>query len=261
MVQQYIFAFNTIRLSFRRMNDSIKEPSLTSLFQTGQQPSADIVEITYFTDPLCCWSWALEPQWQRLLFEYDGHIARKYVMGGLLPEWDKYEDTVNFISRPAQMGPLWMQASHISGMPMASTIWHTDPPVSSYSACIAVKCAELQSPAAGERYLRLLRESLMLHSRNISRQEVLVETAQQLAGEIKDFDLDKFEQDLVNGTGLEAFRTDLHAVQIQNIERFPALLFRRNGHRSVMLTGYKPYEILLEAFQQVATGIQQVNSH
>jgi hypothetical protein len=66
------------------------------------------------------------------------------------------------------------------------------------------------------------------------------------------FEIQRFEQDLVNGNGLALFRSDMHTVQIQSIQRFPALLFRRLGYPSVLLTGYKPYAVLLQAFEQVA---------
>jgi len=142
---------------------------------------------------------------------------------------------------------------------MNSSIWHIDPPVSSYPGCIAVKCAQLQSETAGARYLRLLRETLMLHGNNISQQEVLVKVAEQLSNEIMQFDVKRFEQDLVNGNGLAAFRSDMHTLQIQNIQRFPALLFRRLGYPAVLVTGYKPYPVLLQAFGQVSGDMPKTN--
>ena len=216
------------------------------------EQQADKVEITFFTDPLCCWSWALEPHWQRLLSEYKEHIKWKYCMVGLVPDWKSYADPVNSVNRPAQMGPVWMQASHISGVPIASEIWITDPPVSSYPACIAVKCAEMQSPFLGELFLRLLREGVMLHLQNISREDVLLNIARQLAEQQDSFHVERFTDDLYNGNGQEAFRQDWHQTQLQRIERYPSLIFRRKGHKSILLSGYQPYEILLKAFLQMA---------
>ncbi len=120
----------------------LKEQELTG---KDIQQKADQVEITYYTDPLCCYSWAFEPQWRRLRYEFEGRISWQYIMGGLLPGWNNYNDELNSVSRPVQMGPVWMQASHISGMPMPNRIWLEDPPASSYPACIAVKCAQPQT--------------------------------------------------------------------------------------------------------------------
>src|SRR5689334_9454281 len=72
-------------------------------FQADQQLAGSLT-ITYYTDPLCCWSWGFEPQWRRLLFEYQGSINHRYCMGGLLPGWKNYHDPINNVSRPIQMG-------------------------------------------------------------------------------------------------------------------------------------------------------------
>ena len=109
---------------------------------------ADLVEIIYFTDPLCSWSWGFEPQWRRLQLEYNGKINCRYCMGGLLPSWKNFADPLNSVSRPVQMGPIWMESSHITGMPLESSIWIHNPPKSSYPACIGIKAAGLQSALA-----------------------------------------------------------------------------------------------------------------
>ena len=53
----------------------------------NKEHQADRVEITFYTDPLCCWSWAFEPQWRRLQYEFQDRIIYRYVMSGLLPGW------------------------------------------------------------------------------------------------------------------------------------------------------------------------------
>jgi putative protein-disulfide isomerase len=226
---------------------------------TQAQPGADRVEITYYTDPLCCWSWGFEPQWRRLQYEYAGKLTWRYCMGGLLPSWKDYNDEMNSISRPIQMGPVWMHASQLSGMPMNTKIWMEDPPVSSYPACIAVKCAEMQSPQAGERYLRLLREALMIHGKNISKQTVLFEIAEELSAEnTTAFDINEFKEDLKNDKGLEAFRHDLQEVQVRHINRYPTLILRHEAQSPRIITGYRPFNILLDAVKQVAPSLIKV---
>src|SRR4051812_40504790 len=116
-----------------------------------------IVNIVYYTDPLCCWSWAFEPQWKRLQYEFGSQLSWHNCLGGLLQSWEAFNDPINAINRPLQMGPLWFQAKHISGMPVYDRIWIEDPPSSSYPACLAVKCAGLQSAQAEEVYLRRIR--------------------------------------------------------------------------------------------------------
>ena len=215
---------------------------------------ADRVEITFYTDPLCCWSWAFEPQWRRLQYEFQDKILYRYVMTGLLPGWKAYNDPLYSVSRPMQMGPVWHEASQQSGMKIYDKIWVEDPPASSYPACIAVKCAELQSQIAGVKYLRSVREAVMLQGKNIARQAVLTGIAQHLANNYRDLiDMDRFLYDLTGSdNGIEAFRKDLNEVQGRNITRFPTLIMRSINKPAIMITGYRPYPVLIDAIKQVA---------
>jgi predicted DsbA family dithiol-disulfide isomerase len=228
----------------------IKEKPLNKSDHQAIQ-SADRLEVIYYTDPLCCWSWAMEPQLRKLKFEFND-IAWRTCMGGLLPGWGNYNDEVNCVTRPIQMGPVWMHAQQLSGMPMNTLLWIHDPPASSYPACIAVKSATLQSPEAGERYLRLLRESLMLYGKNISKESVLIEVANLLAEDRQyNFDVGRFKNDFNNDAALEAFRKDLQEVQYRQVNRFPTLVFKSDSNTGVVLTGYRPYVAIMEAIKQI----------
>lgn len=222
-----------------------------------EQNKADRVEIVFYTDPLCCWSWAFEPQWRRLQYEFRDQLVFRNVMTGLLPSWKNYSDPFYSVSRPQQMGPVWLEASETSGMPMCSKLWVEDPPASSYPACIAVKSAQLQSQQAAVKYLRLLREVVMLEGKNIAKQQVLIEVAEKLANDFKGLlNLNQFANDLTNDNGLEAFRLDWQESQNRNISRTPTLIIRCGNKPAIMLTGYRPYPVLLQAVKHVAPDIQ-----
>jgi putative protein-disulfide isomerase len=213
----------------------------------------DHVEIIYYTDPLCCWSWAMEPQWRRLLHEYDGKISWKYCMGGLIPDWNTYNDPFNSISRPLQMGPLWFEARHISGQPINEKIWMTDPPKSSYPSCIAFKTVEMQSFSAADEYLRLLREAVMLNEKNISRYDILLEIASLIKHE--SFDFKQFETELKKNSGVELFKNDLQNTKLNKIGRFPTFIIRNQNGTGVIIVGYRPYDAFVEAIKQVVPAI------
>jgi predicted DsbA family dithiol-disulfide isomerase len=161
-----------------------------------------LLEITYYTDPLCCWSWAFEPQWRRLLYEFKGKVKYRYCMAGLLPGWDNYNDSINSVSKPIQMGPVWMHAKQLSGMPIEQNIWMSDPPSSSYPACIAVKCAAFQSLRAEEHFLRMLREAVMIRGENISKEEVIFNLAEKLAAIDGEFKITRFKEDIKSDKAL-----------------------------------------------------------
>jgi predicted DsbA family dithiol-disulfide isomerase len=219
---------------------------------------ADGVEIVYYTDPLCCWSWAFEPQWRRLRYEFGNSISLRYCMAGLIPSWKTFHDVTNSVSRPAQMGPIWMEASHLSGQPIQNYIWMKDPPASSYLSCIAVKCAELQSATAGEIFLRKLREAIMIEGKNIALQSIISDVAHKFSEQQPElFDATQFEIDLTGDEGKEAFRADLEEVQSLKISRYPTLIFRKEGQPSMIVSGHRQYIVLLELMQKIAPDLEQ----
>jgi predicted DsbA family dithiol-disulfide isomerase len=197
----------------------------------------------------------MEESWARLRKEYAGKISWRYCMGGLLSDWTNFNDALNNVTRPVQMGPVWMEAAHISNTAINSTIWMKDPPASSYLSCIAVKCAGLQSAEAEERYLRRLRSAVMEHGINIAPASALLAVANELVSDEPGLiDMKMFADDLANGRGKEAFARDLDEVQRLQINRFPTLVCKAAGRPALLLTGYRPYEVLAAAMEKMLSG-------
>lgn len=220
----------------------------------GRSDGVGSVEVAYFTDPLCSWSWAFEPQWRRLRYEFGEQLTWRYHMGGMLADWQSFSDPLNAVANPAQMGLQWHQVRELTSMPFDERIWRDDPPASSYPACLAFKAAELQGQDRAERYLRRLREAVMLDRRNIARQEVLLALAAQPSAADADtttLDAARFRRDL-DGAALDAFRDDVKTAQYRGIGRFPTLTLRRVGGKGVIIVGYRPYAVLGEALAAVA---------
>lgn len=210
------------------------------------------IKIEYYTDPLCCWSWSFEPQWRRLRYEYSDIISWKYVMGGMLSDWNTYNDPVNTINRPGQMGPLWKEARHVSGMPINDRIWVEHPPKSSYPACLAVKAAELQGQKAGDRFLRKVREAVMLNMMDVSDKEVLLQIARELEEEYPEtISYQQFKADLSTKKSLHLLKADLRKVKARGISRYPSLVIKKKGKRGLIITGYRPYEVLVQALRKI----------
>lgn len=209
-------------------------------------PHVGEIYISYFTDPLCAWSWAFEKEWQLLKTSLGSRLHVTYHMGGLIPDWKTFNDSVNSVTRPVQMGPVWMHIAEITNIKLNTSIWMRNPPASSYPACIAFKCVELQSRTLAETYLLLLREAVMLSGENISKTDVLLRLADYPLMNTEAFDPVKFKEDLFNGAGLEAFRKDLQMVQMHGINRFPTLIVRKNGSHPVLVSGYKTHNDWME---------------
>jgi putative protein-disulfide isomerase len=205
--------------------------------------------VTIFTDPLCCWSWAFEEQLQQLKSNLTLPATCQYRMGGLIPSWNNFHDHVNSVSRPMQMGPVWMHAGQIANKPIYHQLWMEDPPASSYPACIAVKCAQLQSEEAGVSMLHLLRESCMTNGKNIARQEILFEAADNISRTYENFDVAMFKEDFYSNKGMDAFRADLELVAYYRINRFPTLVVKIVNGKSLVISGYRRYEEILKTIE------------
>jgi putative protein-disulfide isomerase len=192
----------------------------------------------------------MEPQWCRLQKEHGGQLNISYRMIGLLPSWDRFADSLHSLSRPSQMGPEWMQAARISGLPVADKIWVTDPPSSSFPACIAVKCAQDQSQKFGADYLRATRKAVMVDGKNIAKTDVLLEIVQRLSFTHRHINLAAFKASLLGTRGKELFRHDYQQAQYLGIHRSPTLLFKAGG-KTIILQGYQPWNRLEETIGKI----------
>jgi predicted DsbA family dithiol-disulfide isomerase len=172
----------------------------------------------------------------------------------MIPSWQSYNDPLNSVSKPLQMGPVWMHASQVTGVKMNYAIWHQDPPASSYPSCIAVKCAGLQSSASEELFLHTLREAVMVKGLNISKKQILFNIAEELGTAYpKVFNANTFFSDWDTEEPNRAFRRDLQLSSYYKVGRYPTLtLKRRDQKKGVMVVGYRPYDVLNEAFKLVA---------
>jgi putative protein-disulfide isomerase len=153
------------------------------------------VQVRYFTDPGCPWSWAAEPAVRRLMVEFGDSLSWSWLMVGLSREI------------PADTRGLalhWLGVADRSGMPIDPLLWKEAPIRSTYPACMAVKAAAEQGPDAATRYLRVVREGLMCLRRKLDTTEALVEAARE-AG----LDVERFRVDLGSHAIVEAFGADL----------------------------------------------------
>ncbi len=152
-----------------------------------------MVHTYYYTDPMCPWSWALEPALRKLGLEFGDSLSMTYVMCGMARE---VGDTTHVV---AEM----LEASAESGMPVDPRLWLVDPPRSSHPACLAVKAAAEQGDPAP--YLRRLREGLQCRRRKLDTADALIQEARGVPG----LDVDRFRLGLASHGVLEAFAADL----------------------------------------------------
>ncbi len=171
----------------------------------------------------------------------------------MIQRWENFNDPLNAINKPSQMGPVWMDAKIKTGIPFNESIWVEDPPTSSFPACIAIKTAELQSKELGWQYLKLVMKGVMMEGRNIAKQDILLELAETLSLQNLDFNLQLFIDEYNQESSREAFRKNIQQAKINNIGRYPTVTLTYPGKRGIIITGYRPFEILRDAFLSIAS--------
>ncbi len=231
------------------------------------------VQVRYYTDPACSWSWGAEPVLRRLMWEFDGQLDFAWVMGGLARRYGTgYRDEEGAIgSGPdcfADLMSHWLNVSGETGMPCDPRVWTENPVESTYPACIAVEAASEQGWEAGYRYLRRLREGLTIERRKLDNPRALLELAPG-AG----LDTRRFEAALGSPAATEAFRA--HVAEARDVpaaareadklshtegqERlsFPSAVFIGADGTRHGVWGWQPLEAYREA--ALAAGAAQVN--
>jgi len=158
------------------------------------------VQVRFYTDPACPWSWAAEPALRRLMWEFEEELEFVWVMGGLARSYER----ANLLDVVSQ----WLEDADAGGMPCDPRIWTKNPLDSTYPACKASKAAAEQGPEVAYRFLRTLREGIMFERRKLDDDGSLIDAAER-AG----IDSERFAAALHSPASEEAFDADLEEVR------------------------------------------------
>ncbi len=142
--------------------------------------AAEPVEVYFLTDPLCPWSWAMEPDLASLRGTTDVHFQS--VMAGWLP---------TLAVKPAGDAKAEWAGAAKTGARMDAAYWDRVAPATSLIACAAVKAAEFQGAAKGEEYLLAARHAVFDRAQDPTSTDVLL----ALAGDTR-LKVDLFRNDL-----------------------------------------------------------------
>jgi predicted DsbA family dithiol-disulfide isomerase len=231
------------------------------------------IELRYYTDPACVWSWGSEPKLRRLLWEFGDGFDVRLVMGGLARSYGpSYRDEEGRIGAGtdcfSDLMAHWLDVAARTGMPCDPRLWTESKINSTYPVCMAVIAAREQGSAAGQRYLRRAREALFTERRKLDHADALIAEAGS-AG----IDVNRFKIDLASNAIVEAFGNDLDEVRdvpdearasgavkvTEGRERlsFPSLVFIGGDGERHGVWGWRPYEEYRAA--AIAAGAQASN--
>ena len=215
-------------------DDDIPVPLIRGKEDPSVAAKKKLIQVLYFTDPICSTCWIIQPLLRKLSLEYGKYINIEYRMGGLLPSWENYNK--GKIRKPSDAAKHWEEVCVSHEMPLDGDIWEEDPLPSSYPPSIAFKAAQMQDINKAILFLRRIKEMVFLEKKNIIRWPFLEKAAFEVgldsARLLRDFD----------GKAKEMFREDLILADELGVRSFPTLFFRNGADQQFAIRGFQPYQ-------------------
>jgi len=201
------------------------------------------LEIYVFIDPLCPECWSLEPFLKKLTLEYGRYFTIRPIISGKLTSLN-----AETFDKPEDLAKGWEKVASRTGMSCDGDLWLEDPISSPWLAALAIKAAELQGRKAGTRFLRKVQEHLFLSKQNVSKEEVLLQCAEDAQ-----LDMEEFKSDLRSNSAKRALQCDLKLTREMDVDQIPALVLfnQQEEDEGVKVTGLYPYDIYVSVLQEM----------
>ena len=213
------------------------------------------LEIAHFTDPLCFWCYAMEPEVRKIRTLLEGQLDYRIVMGVLSADIHDHigtdeESEMNFSFFRIELAEHLAQAARRVGMPFA--IDHlkewTPEDLVSLPLCRAYCAMRMLDEGIAEAYLRRMRECVFAEGLSLATTESLVELACEFPVDGERF-RGLLESDEVDPVLLEG----INECRAHGVTGFPTLLMQY-GESRLVLSGYCEYPQLRRAIVLVTGG-------
>lgn len=182
-----------------------------------------IVNIVYYTQPLCPVSWRMQQHWQEFTTKFSELINVRFCLAA--------RDATSRSAEGQGYGP------------------------SNIRACQAVKAVSLQSQRAANLYLSALRKAALADGKDISHTGVLVDLAREISRENPGIlDLQRFGTDFDSPATRRALQQDALKIRTNKIDSCPTLTFTVNG-RGLKATGFLSFPQMAAMLQKALTPV------
>jgi 2-polyprenyl-6-methoxyphenol hydroxylase-like FAD-dependent oxidoreductase/predicted DsbA family dithiol-disulfide isomerase len=237
-LKEHINLGREIKDNFLNASDAkVTLPLITQLNQ--KEIEKPVIQLLYFTDPVCSTCWLVQPQLRKLSLRYSKYFEIKYHMGGLLPSWQGYNS--GKIKNPNDAAEHWKEMAEKYNMPISPNVWLESPLSSSFPPSIAIKAAQLQNKIKAFHFHRRIKELLFFESKNITDIDLLIETAMEVG-----LDRERLIDD-IGKMALVKFEEDLEYAIELNVRVLPTFIFSNQQNESIILSGYQEFETLENA--------------
>lgn len=213
------------------------------------------LKIDHFTDPLCFWCYAMEPEMRKVRVLLDDQLDYHIVMGVLSSDireiigYDEHAE-VRYEAYRAMLANYLREAAKMVGMPLSldAMMTHGADDLVSLPLCLAYSAMKMIDEGIAEAYLRRMRECVFAEGHSLSRVEDQALLASEFPIDVEQFrsNLDSPEVAVVLQEGVDECRT-------YGIVAFPTLLMQY-GDKRVLAQGYRTFEELKQAIAQTTDG-------
>ena len=203
----------------------------------------DKIIVEYFTDPICAACWGLEPVLREFELKYGDEIDFRVIMGGMLEKSDLTKEEA------MASADHWEEFGDMFNMPITGHVQRNEPLSSSYPASLAYLAAKNQDDKKADLLLRKMREALLVFGKNVDKEEIL----EQLANEVG-LDSLLFMQDFYNPETMERLKHDLSYTRANGVSGFPSIVMYGPNKPSMIIRGVRQvheYSDALNKFKEI----------
>ena len=213
------------------------------------------LQIDHFTDPLCFWCYAMEPETRKIRVLLGDQLEYRIVMGVLSADvrdiigYDE-DAEVRYELYRATMANYFREVGQKVGMPLAldNMLARGPEDLVSLPLSLAYCAMRMIDEDIAEAYLRRMRECVYAEGRSLSSAEKQVELAREFP-----IDVEQFRKNLESSEAAEILQQGVDKCRIYGIAAFPTLIMHW-GEKHIAVQGYYDFDALKQAINQVTDG-------
>ena len=211
--------------------------------------------IAHFTDPLCFWCYAMEPEMRKIRVLLDDQLEYRIVMGVLsssvreiIGEGESAE--LRYEIYRAMLANYFKEAEKMVGMPLSLNGMLTHGPEDLVSLPLSLAyCAMLMiDEDVAEAYLRRMRECVFAEGKSLSSAAEQIELAREFH-----IDIEQFRNNLEGDEVESVLQRGVDECRLYGVVSFPTLIMQW-GDKRLAVRGYSTFEELKQAIAQVTNG-------
>ena len=213
------------------------------------------LKIAHFTDPLCFWCYAMEPEMRKIRVLLDDQLEYRIVMGVLSSDvheiiGDDEDSELRYEIYRAMLANHFRDVAPRVGMPLSldNMLAHGPEDLVSLPLSLAYCAMRMIDEDIAEAYLRRMRECVFAEGRSLATVDEQVALASEFP-----IDPEQFRRNLEGEEVADVLQQGVDECKMYGIAAFPTLIFQW-GEKRMAAQGYLTYEEMKRAIAQATEG-------